>query len=82
MKQLLKSATISKEEYDKAVSDVEAAKAGVAAAQASCQATVGFSGLPKLRQSVTAIGRAPTQARLRTASAIACCAPRRGSTDV
>ena len=41
--------------------------------------TTGFSGLPKLRQSVSPMGRAPTQARLRAASATAM--PRRRHRD-
>src|SRR5947209_13172832 len=44
----------------------------------NCHITSGFSGLPKLRQLVAAIGRAPLQATLRAASATACMAPTRG----
>src|SRR5260370_5820843 len=44
----------------------------------NCHITSGFSGLPKLRQFVAAMGRAPLQATLRAASATACIAPRRG----
>src|SRR6516162_10790700 len=44
----------------------------------NCHITSGFSGLPKLRQLVAAIGRAPEVATLRAASATACIAPRRG----
>jgi hypothetical protein len=38
----------------------------------------GFSGLPKLRLSVVASGRAPTAQRLRKASATACLPPSTG----
>ena len=41
--------------------------------------TSGFSGQPKFRQSVTAIGTAPVTATLRYASARASCAPSYGS---
>ena len=41
--------------------------------------TSGFSGLPKLRQSVTAVGSAPVTATLRYASARASFAPSYGS---
>src|SRR2546427_6808503 len=44
----------------------------------NCHITSGFSGLPKLRQLVAAMGRAPLQATLRAASATACMAPTRG----
>src|SRR5213078_1302693 len=44
----------------------------------NCHITSGFSGLPKLRQFVAAIGRAPDAATLRAASATACIAPTRG----
>src|SRR5712671_7676429 len=44
----------------------------------NCHITSGFSGLPKLRQFVAAMGRAPLQATLRAASATACIAPTRG----
>src|SRR6266853_4484355 len=44
----------------------------------NCHITCGFSGLPKLRQFVAAIGRAPLAATLRAASATACIAPTRG----
>src|SRR6266851_1530935 len=44
----------------------------------NCHITSGFSGLPKLRQFVAAMGRAPLQATLRAASATACMAPTRG----
>src|SRR6266403_2457760 len=44
----------------------------------NCHITSGFSGLPKLRQFVAAMGRAPLAATLRAASATACIAPRRG----
>src|SRR5437879_9754905 len=44
----------------------------------NCHITSGFSGLPKLRQLVAAMGRAPLAATLRAASATACMAPRRG----
>src|SRR5438046_7634940 len=44
----------------------------------NCHITSGFSGLPKLRQFVAAIGRAPLAATLRAASATACIAPTRG----
>src|SRR5580704_13550343 len=47
-------------------------------ARENCHITSGFSGLPKLRQFVAAIGRAPPAATLRAASATACMAPRRG----
>ena len=46
----------------------------------SCHMTSGCSGLPKLRQLTTAIGRAPTQARLSTDSATVSAVPWRGST--
>src|SRR5215468_8277027 len=45
----------------------------------NCHITSGFSGLPKLRQFVAAIGRAPDAATLRAASATACIAPTFGS---
>src|SRR6266403_894202 len=41
----------------------------------NCHITSGFSGLPKLRQLVAAMGRAPEAATLRAASATACMAP-------
>src|SRR3974390_1356448 len=41
--------------------------------------TLTFSGEPKLRQSVTPTGSAPTHARFLTASATACAAPLEGS---
>src|SRR5438270_6553845 len=44
----------------------------------NCHITSGFSGLPKLRQLVAAMGRAPLDATLRAASATACMAPTRG----
>src|SRR5262249_55135261 len=44
----------------------------------NCHITSGFSGLPKLRQLVLAMGRAPLAATLRAASATACIAPTRG----
>src|SRR5258708_36315920 len=44
----------------------------------NCHITSGFSGLPKLRQLVAAMGRAPLAATLRAASATACMAPTRG----
>src|SRR5437879_4528052 len=44
----------------------------------NCHITSGFSGLPKLRQFVAAMGRAPLAATLRAASATACIAPTRG----
>src|SRR6266436_4577601 len=47
-------------------------------ASLNCHITAGFSGLPKLRQFVAAIGRAPLVATLRAASATACIAPTRG----
>ena len=47
-------------------------------ASLNCHITSGFSGLPKLRQFVAAMGRAPLQATLRAASATACIAPTRG----
>ena len=40
-------------------------------ASRNCQEISGRSGLPKFRQSVSPTGSAPTQARLRTASATA-----------
>src|ERR671921_942626 len=46
---------------------------------ANCHMTPGSSGDPKLRQSVTASGTAPTVATLRYASASASCAPAYGS---
>src|ERR1700723_3750102 len=48
-------------------------------ASENCHITSGFSGLPKFRQFVAAMGRAPVQATLRAASTTACIAPRRGS---
>src|SRR6478735_5904439 len=48
-------------------------------ASTSCHMESGCSGLPKLRQSVTASGRAPVVATLRYASARASCAPVYGS---
>src|SRR6266481_1697531 len=47
-------------------------------ASLNCHITDGFSGLPKLRQFVAAMGRAPLVATLRAASATACIAPTRG----
>src|SRR5580658_4295470 len=47
-------------------------------ASLNCHMTSGFSGLPKLRQFVAAMGRAPDVATLRAASATACMAPTRG----
>src|SRR5205807_9806466 len=47
-------------------------------ASLNCHITSGFSGLPKLRQLVAAMGRAPLAATLRAASATACMAPTRG----
>src|SRR5467141_3169949 len=44
----------------------------------NCHITSDFSGLPKLRQFVAAMGRAPLAATLRAASATACMAPTRG----
>src|SRR5499425_114621 len=44
----------------------------------NCHITSGFSGLPKLRQFVAAMGRAPEAATLRAASATACIAPTLG----
>src|SRR6267143_5246572 len=44
----------------------------------NCHITSGFSGLPKLRQFVAAMGRAPLAATLRAASETACMAPTRG----
>src|SRR6266436_5830693 len=44
----------------------------------NCHITSGFSGLPKLRQLVAAMGRAPDAATLRAASATACMAPTLG----
>src|SRR5246500_1434812 len=44
----------------------------------NCHITSGFSGLPKLRQLVAAMGRAPEAATLRAASATACMAPTLG----
>src|SRR6266403_507016 len=44
----------------------------------NCHITSGFSGLPKFKQLVVAIGRAPLAATLRAASATACIAPTRG----
>ncbi len=45
----------------------------------NCHMTSGSSGLPKLRQSLTATGVAPDAATLRYASARASCAPAYGS---
>src|SRR6266849_5947549 len=47
-------------------------------ASLNCHITSGFSGLPKFRQLVAAMGRAPLVATLRAASATACIAPTRG----
>src|SRR5712671_3969350 len=47
-------------------------------ASLNCHITPGFSGLPKFRQFVAAMGRAPLHATLRAASATACIAPVRG----
>src|SRR5712675_714432 len=47
-------------------------------ASLNCHITSGFSGLPKFKQLVAAIGRAPLAATLRAASATACIAPTRG----
>src|SRR5258705_5216999 len=44
----------------------------------NCHITSGFSGLPKFKQFVAAMGRAPDVATLRAASATACIAPTRG----
>src|SRR2546427_8118820 len=44
----------------------------------NCDMTSGFSGLPKLRYLVAAMGRAPLAAILGAASATACIAPTRG----
>src|SRR4029077_12222909 len=44
----------------------------------NCHINSDFSGLPKLRQFVAAMGRAPLAATLRAASATACIAPTRG----
>ena len=56
-----------------------AASASPATASVSCQATCGFSGLPKFRQFVSPSGSAPTQARLAAHSYTASAAPARGS---
>ena len=45
----------------------------------SCHMTSGCSGLPKLRQLTTAMGRAPAQATLRAPSATVDAVPARGS---
>src|SRR4051795_1956624 len=55
------------------------ASARPATARESCQATWGFSGLPKLRQFVSPSGSAPTQARLRAHSSTASTVPVYGS---
>ena len=55
------------------------ASASPSTASTSCQATCGFSGLPKFRQLVSPSGSAPTQARLAAHSYTASAAPRRGS---
>src|SRR5712664_1685206 len=47
-------------------------------ARENCHITSGFSGLPKFKQLVAAIGLAPLAATLRAASATACIAPTRG----
>src|SRR5256714_7676636 len=47
-------------------------------ASENCHITSGFSGLPKLRQFVAAMGLAPLAATLRAASATACMVPTRG----
>src|ERR1700688_2250918 len=54
------------------------AAANPSIASLNCHITSGFSGLPKLRQLVAAMGRAPLHATLRAASATACIAPVRG----
>src|SRR5580658_1698031 len=48
-------------------------------ASLNCHITSGFSGLPKFKQFVAAIGRAPLHATFRAASATACIAPNRGA---
>ena len=52
------------------------ASARPSTASVSCQATCGFSGLPKFRQLVSPSGSAPTQARLAAHSNTASAAPR------
>ena len=47
----------------------------------SCHMTSGCSGLPKLRQLTTAMGRAPAQATLRAPSATVAAVPARGSIE-
>src|ERR1700730_14160014 len=54
------------------------AAASPSIASLNCHITSGFSGLPKFKQFVAAIGLAPEHATLRDASATACMAPRRG----
>ena len=61
------------------VSSARHASAMPSIASCSCQNTSGFSGLPKLRQLVTASGVAPTATTLRAASHTAMAAPTRGS---
>src|ERR1700730_12334317 len=54
------------------------AAASPSIASLNCHITSAFSGLPKFKQFVAAIGFAPEHATLRAASATACMAPRRG----
>src|ERR1700732_3421747 len=54
------------------------AAASPSIASLNCHITSGFSGLPKFKQLVAAIGFAPEHATLRAASATACMAPKRG----
>ena len=65
--------------YKKAGVDIDAGNALVELIKKSAPWIGGFSGLPKFRQLVAAIGRAPVQATLRAASATAFIAPSLGS---
>src|ERR1700726_197703 len=60
------------------VSSSSQAAASPSIASLNCHITSGFSGLPKFKQFVAAIGLAPEHATLRDASATACMAPNRG----
>ena len=61
------------------ISNCLAASAIPSIARTSCPIISGFSGLPKFKLSVEAIGFAPTAQRLRNASATACLPPSNGS---
>ena len=61
------------------ISNFSAASAIPFMARTSCPIISGFSGLPKFKLSVEAIGFAPTAQRFRNASATACLPPINGS---